>query len=666
MQEANERCQDMAVCASMLADKCKSLEALLGDYSRSDDAWTALQNQDYKSLKDNLSSWAPEQVGVQAVILSDLNQRIIASSGLNKDIEKAIFDTKKPEDAALGGKHCTGFVSCGNSIYIVSTAPVLKSSGVGPRTGALTFAKQVDSDVLTQLSSALDMRLAIYVDGKPATLAQNVSTKSLPEKPNITLREKIADGQSVISISDSGKLAYTWKSLQNWDGESVAMLVSSASRQEAISNTNAVMLRSFILIVCCLLVALLSTLQLKASSLAQHALTDELTGLHNHRFLQEHMELEMNRAKRYKRPMSIIMLDIDHFKYINDQHGHLVGDQALKGLSRLLNESMRETDIVARYGGEEFLIILPETFLHASMVAAERVRKLVEETIFDAKVVGSAGRGATKLPLRFTVSLGVASFPQHADRPDELIMAADLALFAAKNASRNAVRSYASIQDQELSESDGPLNIHMAMREGSLAAVRALAAAVEARDESMRGHSEKVAICSIAIGQAMRLSNEDMNTLRTAALLHDVGRIAIPDAIVQKPGALTDEEREVVKTHSVKGADILASAPQLAQVSKIVRHHHERYDGKGYPDGLEGENIPLLSRIIATADAFDAMTSSRAYRAASGIADTIISMWELAGLQFDPDVVKVLDQLVASGKLSSLLDSVRNNLNKAA
>jgi len=204
------------------------------------------------------------------------------------------------------------------------------------------------------------------------------------------------------------------------------------------------------------------------------------------------------------------------------------------------------------------------------------------------------------------------------------------------------------------------------MREGSLSAVRALAAAVDARDPLMHGHSEKVAVCALAIGQYLGLSNEDMSMLRTAALLHDVGRIVIPDDVLRKPGTLSEKELEFVRSHSVLGAEILEKAPQLKQVAKIVRHHHERYDGTGYPDALAGDEIPFSSRIIAAADAYDAMTSDRAYRTGSGSADVLNKMKEFIGSQFDPKVIEALEYLENSGRLKKLLDSLKEEMDKAA
>lgn len=664
-QESIERRRDMQICSSMLSDRCLSLQTSLIDYSLWDETWNAVYNPDRKWLDDNLTGWLPEHFGIDIVILTDKNLKIVASSGLNDQLKSRIM-RQSAIAKAVSGKRSVGLFRSGRSVYMIATAPVLHSSGVGPINGTLTVADLLDKNTISKLASIADLGLALYVDEKPATYDCKTTADYLPDDISPYQLDNVRGGRSVVRINNSHNRVYVWQGLKDWNNKPIASLVTITSRNKIIDAARTTRVVSLALILCCLIMALLVTLQSRIYMLAQHALIDELTGAYNHRFLQERLSQEMNRSKRYRRPLAIALLDIDHFKQINDEYGHLVGDQALKQLSQILQDMVRETDVVARYGGEEFMIIMPETRLRSAMAAAERVRQKVEETVFEMKVAGTMGRSSSKLSVQFTVSLGVASYPTHASRGDELIMAADLALFAAKHASRNAVRSYNTIQDQEPVSTDGPVTIHLAMREGSLSAVRALAAAVDARDPLMRGHSEKVAVCSLAIGQQLKLPNEEMSTLRTAALLHDVGRIAVPDDILSKPGALSDEELVIIRRHSIIGAEILSKAPQLKQVAKIVRHHHERYDGAGYPDGLAGEEIPLAARIIAAADAYDAMTSDRAYRAAFGSNDVLHRMKEHVGSQFDPKVFEALEQLECSGRLGKLLNSLKDEMDKAA
>jgi len=666
-QEAAERARDIHICYSILDERCEAILSTLLDYAIWDQTYEVAKSHRPSQtwLDENLIRSVPEHYGYEVVLLTDLQSNIIASTGLEPDLKTVLFSGDHIKQA-INGKKAASFIRVRDELYMVAMSPVLDSSGNSKSAGSLTFAKKIDNKILEDIAETVNLDLVIFTGSNVAATTLKKKPHLYPDNPGEMYQECINTKNNVVQLSDNEQNIYVWRCIGNWDGSPVATLTTCTPRTMVLGNIRGAGLRSIILVVSCLLAALLATLQMRSSTLARHALVDELTGLNNHRYLQERLVQEMTRSKRYGRPLSIALLDIDHFKHINDEYGHLIGDQALKHLAQLLRETVRETDVIARYGGEEFMIIMPETRLRAAMEAAERIRKQVEESSFDAKIAGSAGRGSSRLKLKFTISIGVASFPTHAVRGDELIMAADLALFAAKHASRNAVRSYNAIIDQDAIQNEGPVTIHLAMREGSLSAVRALAAAVDARDPQMRGHSEKVALCALAIGQAVGLSDEDMNTLRTAALLHDVGRVAVPDAVLGKADVLSEEELAIVRSHSAIGADILSKAPQLAQVAELVRHHHERYDGSGYPDGLEGENIPLASRIIATADAFDAMTSERAYRCAFVPSQVVDRMRELAGKQFDPHLIDVLEELVESGKLSALLESYRRDLGRAA
>ncbi|MEN6520892.1 MAG: diguanylate cyclase [Armatimonadota bacterium] len=661
-----ERKRDMQICLSMLNDQCISLQRCLTDHSLWDETWSIVNHPDKEWLEENLIGWLPEHFGIEVVVLTDKKLNIVASSGLNDRLRKKIMSQPAIASAAKG-KQSVGFIRCGNSVYMIAAAPVLHSSGKGPINGTLTTAKLLDREIISKLASTAKLGLALYAGDKPIIYDRETTADLLPKNISVNKLDSMRNGGTAVRVgTDHHKRIYVWHGLKDWNNEPIASFITITPRNKIIDAARTTKIVSIAIILCCLIMALQVMFQSRVYTLAQHAMIDELTGVYNHRYLQERLSQELNRSKRYRRSLAIALLDIDHFKQINDEYGHQVGDQALRQLAHLLQDMVRDTDVVARYGGEEFMVIMPETKLRSAMAAAERIRKKVENTVFEMKVAGTKGRSSSKLSIQFTVSLGVSSYPTHAMRGDELIMAADLALFAAKNTSRNAVRSYNIVQDQEPASTDGPVTIHLAMREGSLSTVRALAAAVDARDPLMRGHSEKVAICALALGQHLKLSGEEMSTIRTAALLHDVGRIAVPDDILSKPGALSDEELAIIKQHSVIGAEILSNAPQLKQVAKIVRYHHERYDGSGYPDGLAGEDIPLASRIIAVADAYDAMTSDRAYRAAFGSGDVLRNMKENVGCQFDPGIFEALEHLENSGKLRKLLKSLKDEMDKAA
>lgn len=664
-QESVERKRDMRICLSLIQDKSNWLLTQTQDYATWDEMYSAVRNPDPDWIESNLTGWVPEHFGIDAVMLTDTRRDIVASHGVDGSLEWAVLRSRQIGEA-VSGDSSTGLLRAGGKVYIVSTCPVLPNSGRGTVRGTLTFAKLIGPDMLDQMRRIARCDLALCVGGKAIVTDSKVPPDHLPANTEDGFWNAMESDITVVETSQDHKRVFAWHRLNDWDHKHVAALLTITSRTTILANRQAVSFRSILLVIACLLTVLLASSQIRIAMLAQHALCDELTGLHNHRYMQERLAQEINRSKRYGRPLAVALLDIDHFKQVNDEYGHLVGDQTLKQLARYLKDNVRDTDVVARYGGEEFLVIMPETTLDEAVSAADRLRHKVDHSTYEARVSGTIGRRASRVALRFTISIGVAGFPRHATGQDELLMAADLALFAAKRASRNAVRSYDVICAAHSGKCEDPSSIHQAMREGTLSIVRALAAAVDARDDRMRGHSEKVAIYALAMGRSLELSDLETNTLRTAALLHDVGCIGVPDEILKKPGELTDEERDIVALHSVRGAEILAKAPQLTQVAKIVRHHHERFDGSGYPDGLKCEEIPLESRIIAAAEAFDALTSDRPYRSGSSHADALQVMIGASGSHFDPFVVEALSQVVTSGRLSELIDQFNDELDAAA
>jgi len=225
-------------------------------------------------------------------------------------------------------------------------------------------------------------------------------------------------------------------------------------------------------------------------------------------------------------------------------------------------------------------------------------------------------------------------------------MAADLALCRAKHVARNSVCTYdATIGGEEHVD---PHQLYQMLRDPNAAAIQSLAAAVDAKDRYTHGHSERVTAYALEIGEALQMSSEMRDALKVAGLLHDLGKIGVPDSILNKPGSLTQEEREALQRHPSIGGDILHQSPQLDLIIPAVLFHHERWDGAGYPDGLAGESIPLVARILAIADAFDAMTSDRPYRKAMSVEEALLELRANAGKQFDPALVEMF-----IGKMSS-------------
>lgn len=364
----------------------------------------------------------------------------------------------------------------------------------------------------------------------------------------------------------------------------------------------------------------------------EKANTDGLTGLYNHRYFQERLHTEIERARRYERPLSLIMLDLDNFKAFNDQHGHQEGDRLLAWLAAMCKREMREIDICARYGGEEFTIILPETPLPDAFAAAERLIRLVEN------------ESSAQFSQQITASAGVASFPDHGQSRHAVILSADVAMYRAKQDGKNRVCSYQSDLAREYRAT--PERLQMLLSQEDLGAIEALSAAVDAKDPYTHHHSESVTSYALELGQRLMLPAQEIENLRAAALLHDIGKLGMPDKVLRKKGPLQLDEWQHVENHPKIGSRILERVQQLSSIVPGVRHHHERYDGHGYPSGLSGKDIPLQARIIAIADAFDAMTSHRNYRSALSPERALEELRQCAGDQFDPELVEIFVSMV--------------------
>ncbi len=349
--------------------------------------------------------------------------------------------------------------------------------------------------------------------------------------------------------------------------------------------------------------------------------TDDLTGLLSHGYFHRRVEEEISRCSRFGNIFSVLFLDIDLFKSYNDAFGHLAGDDILREISRHIKGSIRTIDVACRYGGDEFAIILPESPLDDAYNVAERIREKVE-TEMDSK------------GMAITFSIGVASWPTSGVTKEALITAADNALYRSKQEGRNQV----SLASAAVSD----LEFDFGREEQILNAVHALAATVDAKDHYTYGHSKKAAEYAGQIAHALGYSGDKIALLKAAALLHDIGKIRVPDNILLKPGSLTESEWLAIREHPKFGVAILKHIKSLGGCLPVIQHHHEHFDGKGYPAGLKGENIPLEARILAIADAYDAMTSPRPYRPnALHHQEALDEIVRCAGSYFDPEIVKV-------------------------
>ena len=366
---------------------------------------------------------------------------------------------------------------------------------------------------------------------------------------------------------------------------------------------------------------------LRAMRLAQ---TDPLTGLGNHRHFQEQLQSKLESAEQTRLPLSVVLLDLDNFKQINDRYGHPAGDKVLAQVAARL----RDAGQAFRLGGDEFALVLPG---HGEE-AARRVGD---------KLVRDLGGAETEHGGAVSFSAGVATFPQHGIERAELVRVADIALYWAKGEGKNRVRVYrpdmpAMTQLQRLATDPD--------RTARLQAAAALAGAVDARDAYVGSHSHRVGEYAAAVAERLKLPPDEIELIRLAGKLHDLGKLAIPEEILRKRGPLTPREREVLERHPQIGQNMLDPLG-IEPVASWVLHHHERWDGDGYPANLSGERIPMGARIIFAADSFDAMTSERVYRSALSFDEATEELRRCAGTQFDPIVIAaLLDELQAFGR----------------
>ena len=361
----------------------------------------------------------------------------------------------------------------------------------------------------------------------------------------------------------------------------------------------------------------------------EQANIDGLTGVYNHRFFQERMSVEIDRANRFRRIVSLVMFDVDDFKRYNDTWGHQDGDKLLVLFSALCGQCIRSIDSLARYGGEEFVVILPEADEDEAFAVAERVREATEK-----ETVAAFGKdkGAT-------VSAGVACYPKHAVTRHGLILNADAALYSAKRSGKNQSHIYEREHHKPYRAASSHVHPLLSTDE-DIDAFETLGATVDAQDSYARGHSSAVSRHAAVLGERLGMSAEEIGNLRVAALLHDIGKIGTPREILEKDTPLRQDEWKLIENHAGLGSRILTRLQQMSSIGPGVKHHHERYDGKGYPGGLSGKGIPLLARIIAIADAYDAMTSPRSYRPAMSHEKAIEELRNCSGAQFDPELVE--------------------------
>jgi diguanylate cyclase (GGDEF)-like protein len=405
--------------------------------------------------------------------------------------------------------------------------------------------------------------------------------------------------------------------------------------------------------------------------LQQQSITDGLTGIKTRRFFWEALSAEWKRASRSGRPFSVVLIDLDKFKEVNDTMGHFEGDLVLARVGRLLEQKSRQSNVVARYGGDEFIVLMPETGSEQAQVLAERLRQWLATDPMLAEH-------------RITGSFGVASFPMHGFSIEDIIRVADAGMYVSKRSGGNLVstaQEYVEGQDfarqrQQISayiegflqrERTGPEQLeeltstlfklcggeHDCRVQLLREAIESLSRAAESREVATAGHGDLVARYSEVIARALGLSSEETADLVFAARIHDVGKIFVLEQILNKPGPLNDDEFFQVKLHPHIGAEIVGTIPHSDMMREAIEHHHQRFDGSGYPDGLRGEQIPLWARIIGLADAYANMLTEQSFSAARTPDQALDELSKMSGTRFDGMLVRLLIRGLRAERTSS-------------
>ncbi len=353
---------------------------------------------------------------------------------------------------------------------------------------------------------------------------------------------------------------------------------------------------------------------------------DFLTGLYGHRALQGELERALQASSRRGEPLAIVATDINNFKLFNDTYGHSAGDQILKMIAEHLAELCQDNGLASRFGSDDFMVILPKADREAAFAFAQSVQGWLSEKHFQV-------RGGERIPI--SVSCGVAASPEDGHRRHELLAVADANLYESKRLGGKIIgRPESQKEKAEL------------RKLGTFGMLESLVTSVDNKDHYTKAHSENVTDYAVLLAQELGHSEQVQRTLRIAGLVHDVGKICIPDRILRKPGPLTPGEYEIVKHHVVIAQHLLVDLPNVDQVRDAALNHHERFDGTGYPRALKGEQIPLLGRIMAIADAFSAMILDRPYRKGRTTREALAELQRCAGTQLDPQLVEAFVRAV--------------------
>jgi|LGOV01.1.fsa_nt_gb diguanylate cyclase (GGDEF)-like protein/putative nucleotidyltransferase with HDIG domain len=660
---------------NIIDSKIQDIVLLTVDYSAWDDTYYSLLNKDASAFfEDNYSEWLPDNFGVDLIILSNNDMTYIESFGIESNFMNEWFEEVDWSSLTFD-EHPSGFKKVNNKLYMFSLSPVVQSDFSGDPVGTLILAEEIDSALLVEMKDQYGYDIFI------ANQSNVITNFDETDEFRTSLDKMLTDDLQLV-LGESNN--YANLDMFNTSIEKIAILGIVESRETYVTVLNLMQSVGYItIVVTSVLVVLLGahlqyvlvkpisqfesqmvtmtknnkidfiktngSIEIENLANAYNIMIeklfdqskenkklwkdnniDSLTLLYNHRFFHEHLESHLAVEHQH---LTLLFCDIDKFKAINDSYGHSAGDKVLKDIGKIILRSVPKNMKVFRYGGEEFVVVLLNHDTEMAMVVAEEIRRNIAKSIQlkeDAHYIST------------TISIGLASYPKDAITVQELIDKADSAMYYAKQNGRNQCRCY----DQEMEAFLLNNSEEFAKQEQLIDSAFALAAAIDAKDVYTGKHSELVTKYALLLAEKLKFSERDKQLLRVGALLHDCGKIGIPDNIITKLSRLTPVEFEIIKNHTVFGNNIVKHIVKSSAIVSCVRNHHERWDGNGYPDGLKGEDIPIFARIVCVVDTFHAMVSARPYRSAISKKEAFIELRKSAGSQFDPALVEVFIEMI--------------------
>jgi diguanylate cyclase (GGDEF)-like protein len=502
-------------------------------------------------------------------------------------------------------------------------ASAARTRDLGSRLRAMTR----DDAILRVEIHSVDGKVLFASDpsavGRRPPLVEAMRLAVSRQQPSAELDEG-GDGQATDGSPASGRLLREYLPVVDEDGRTRAVVAIFRDADRLLAGISRVQRDVVVVIVgaAAVLAAILFLIFRAAHvrigrqqrALVEATRRDPLTGMLNHGALVAELTEAVEAVRHHGRPLAIALVDVDNFTLLNDTHGHQAGDQVLRQVAAIVDGIGGVT--AGRYGPDEFLVLWSGTAPEGTDPAIEEARRRL------AQLSVRFGQ-SERLPV--TASIGLAGVPEHASSVSELLSAATVALQEAKSGGGDAVRHARRAEERTVS--------------GSFDVLQGLVIAVDTKDRYTKRHSEDVARYAVFLGRRLGLDEEVIATLRVSGLLHDVGKIGIPDTLLRKPGRLSAQEFEIFKQHVALGDAIVRDLPNLDSVRQGIRHHHERWDGHGYLEGLEGDQIPLIARILAVADTFSAMTTTRPYRKALGLREALKRLGDAAGTQLEENLV---------------------------